>query len=133
VEQTHIRAIASGSSFVIYENPNALPVAAFEKSPMIAVPIEYHANRIRIHTANETGTVFLRIAPIAGYQTRIASGSQPPLTLTESGILLSVQQTQEFVDVVYRSGAFDRGVLFALTTIALGAMGFVFSKKRLSL
>jgi hypothetical protein len=80
---------------------------------MIAVPIEYHANRIRIHTANETGTVFLRIAPIAGYQTRIASGSQPPLTLTESGILLSEQQTQEFVDVVYQSTSFALGLISA--------------------
>jgi hypothetical protein len=125
LRKTSLLEIPSDSSVIIYENPNAFPVAAFESAPMIPVPIEYHANRLQIHTAGATGTLFVRIAPIKGYHMILANGTQEPVTLTESGVLLSLREPQDIVNVLYRSRTFERGTSIALAGLMLTALGFL--------
>jgi hypothetical protein len=125
VKQTGLRKVATDTSFIVYENPKAFPVAAFTQSPMRPVPIEYHANRIRLQTAGATGTVFLRIAPIAGYHMMHANGQRVPVTLTESGVLLAIQESRDVVDIVYRSSALEWGIASALIAIMLTSLGFL--------
>ena len=125
LRQTSLRRIPSDPSVFIYENARAMPVAAFVNAPMDPLSIEYHANRIRIQTNKKTGTVFLRVAPIAGYRMILPEGSEQSLTLVESGVILPIEHTQDFVDIIYQSAALDRGIFLACIGAILGMMVFV--------
>ena len=117
--QTGLHKIASGSTTVVYENPNAYPIAAFERTPMIPVPIEYKVNRIRLKTDGRTGNLLLRIAPISGYSMVLPDGIFQRVQQTSSGFVVPIRNAQPFTDVIYRSKMFEWGLLGTLLGLAV--------------
>ncbi len=109
INKTGVKKITAVGTAIVYENPGAYPIAAFTQSPRSTLDIEYHANRLRIATYGQTGTILLRVAPIAGYQLVHAHSKQKPIHISASGILLTVDNPEEFVDAVYHSKTYEWG------------------------
>ena len=125
VKHTSLQKIASGSSIIAYENPNAYPIAAFEKTPKIPIPLEYKVNRIRLKTDNQTGNVLLRMAPIAGYSLVLPNGTLQPAQQTDTGVVVSIEDSQIFTDVIYRSKTFEWGLFGTLLGLVTGFAIFI--------
>jgi hypothetical protein len=110
-KQLDLRRVFPESPVIVYENPHAFPIAAFTSTPRDAIDIEYRANRMRLSTQDKTGSVLIRVAPIEGYQLQTLSGKRFPATRTASGIVITVDQAQPYVDVVYRSASLQNGMM----------------------
>ena len=130
LRETSLTLMEAGSAMPVYENPGAFPVASFESAPHDPIPIEYFTNRVRLHTRGKTGAVRLRLAPIAGYSSADSGGVMRPVTLTQSGLLLQVSSPRDSIDVVYRSRAFETGIIGSLVGCITILAGFVFIRKR---
>ena len=125
IKKMMLRRTSSVGPAIVYENPDAYPIAAFTETPRSALNITYHANRLRISSTGQTGKILLRMAPITGYWLLLPDGKQRPAQTTASGLLLSVDHPEVFVDVLYRSKAFEWGWMGAAVGITAASMAYV--------
>lgn len=126
-----LRLITANPTLMIYENRDALPVVSFQTSPRVPLSFEYGVNRLRIQTQGTTGNVRVRVAPIAGYFAEDTQGHWTPVDRDEQGLLLSVGSPRPYVEIMYRSLAFEWGVLVALIGILFFGLHFFVRRMRM--
>jgi hypothetical protein len=117
--QSGLQKIASQSPVVVYENPHGYPIAAFVDSPREPLDVEYRANRIHIATNGQTGEVLVRVAPLESLHVQAPSQKSLPTQHTENGIIATVDDPYDAIDVVYRSKTFEWGLACAATTLSI--------------
>jgi len=112
-----LRLLSAGDGFEVWENPAALPIAAFIEDPYRRVQHIWGTNEIRLFPQGQGGALRLTLAPLPGYQ---ASVDGRPATLAEDPrqrLVVNVPPGTEEVVVRYINPPFRLGIGLALLAV----------------